>query len=159
MKTLMTYYSYSGHTDKVAKVFEGILKKKGEVDVQRLKAKDEITTFIGQCRAARFHNRAELEGSVKFDAAPYDAVLIACPVWAFAPTPAMNTFLDKLSGANGKRAIVLLTSGSGLGVGACFSNIRKILESKGVSRVDEINIPDRKQGDENFIISSLEKVL
>jgi len=159
MKTLITYYSYSGNTDRVAKIFEGILRKKGEVDIQRLKAKDEITTFIGQCMAARFHKRAQLEDGVKFDAGAYDLVLIGSPVWAFAPTPAMNTFLDKLSGTEGKRVIVLLTSGSGAGVGACFNNIRKALEAKGVSRIDEINIPDKEQGNENFITSSMEKVL
>lgn len=155
MKTLITYYSYSGNTD----IFLDVLKSKGEVYTQRLAVKDEITTFMGQCRAARMHKRAVLDGQTVFDAKAYDLILVACPVWAFAPTPAMNTFLDNLSGAGGKRAIVLLTSGSGLGVGACFRNIRKTLELKGLSRIDEINIPDRKQKDTDFIKAALEKIL
>lgn len=159
MRSLVTYYSFSGNTDKVAKIFTEVLKKMGDVAVQRLKPNNEITSFLGQCKAARFHERAELGGSVIWDAAPYDLVLIGCPVWAFAPTPAMNTFLDRISGLSGKRAIVFLTSGSGAGVGHCFKNIRNTLESKGVSRIDEINIPDRKQGDESFITASLKKLL
>lgn len=159
MKSLVTYYSFSGNTDRVAKTFADILKKSGDVDMRRLKPKEEISSFVAQCRAARSHKRAELEGGAVFDASPYDVLLIGCPVWAFAPTPAINTYLDNLSGLNGKRAIVLLTSGSGLGVKHCFKQIRSVLENKGAARIDEINIPDRKQGDEDFIRECLEKIL
>ena len=159
MKSLVTYYSFSGNTDRVAKIFADVMKKNGDVDMRRLKPKDEISSFVAQCRAARSHKRAELEGGAVFDASPYDILLIGCPVWAFAPTPAMNAYLDGLSGLNGKRAIVLLTSGSGLGVKHCFKHIRSVLENKGAARIDEINIPDRKQDDEDFIRESLEKIL
>lgn len=159
MKTLITYYSYSGITDKVAKAYADILRKKNEVTIQRLKPKEEITTFIGQCRAAFARKRAELQGSIIFDIKNYDLILIGSPVWAFAPTPAINTYLDNLSGLEGKRAVILLTSGSGAGVKKCFKNIRTVLESKGASRIDGINIPNAKMKDENFIVSSLEKIL
>ena len=159
MKSLVTYYSFSGNTDRVAKTFADILKNKGEIDIRRLKPKDEITSFLGQCRAARSHKRAELEAGAIFDISPYDIALIGCPVWAFAPVPAMNAYLDAISGLNGKRVIVLLTSGSGLGVKHCFKHIRSVLENKGAARIDEINIPDSKQTDEAFIKESLEKIL
>jgi flavodoxin len=159
MKTLITYYSFSGNTDKVVKIFSDVLRKRGEVSVQRLEPKDKITSFIAQCRAAFMRKRAELSGSVIYDAGPYDLVLFGSPVWAFAPTPAMNTYLDNVSGLKGKRAVILLTSGSGAGVKKCFNNIRSVLEAKGVISVSEINIPDRRQGDENFMISLLEKML
>jgi len=159
LKTLITYYSFSGNTDKVANIFAGILKKKGEAVLQRLKPADEIEKFALQCKAALMGKRAALEGDIQFDLGQYDLLLIGSPVWAFAPTPSINTYLDKLSGLNGKRAIILLTSGSGAGVGRCFKNIRKALESKGASRVDEVNVPDRKLKDMAFIASSLEKVL
>lgn len=151
MRSMLVYYSFSGNTEHVAKIFAGELKKKGEVDIQRLFPQDEIKDFLGQCRAARAYKRADLGSKVDYDASPYDLIVIGSPVWAFAPVPAINTFLDGLSGLNGKRVIVLLTSGSGLGVGHCFKNIRRILENKGASTIDEINIPDRRQGDEAFI--------
>lgn len=159
MKTLITYYSYSGNTNKMVGIFAGILRQKGEVDMQRLRPKDEITSFLGQCMAARAGKETDLQDGVIFDASPYDLILLGCPVWALAPTPAMNTYLDKISGLGGKKVIVLLTSGSGLGVKRCFQNIRKILEEKGASRIDEINIPNRKQSDNDFVVSSLRKVL
>lgn len=159
MKSLITYYSFSGNTDRIARIFEDILKTRGEVDVQRLKPRNEITAFLGQCKAARMHERAELEGNVRLDASSCDMILIGSPVWAFAPAPAVNTFLDGVSGLGGKKVIVLLTSGSGLGVNACFKYIRQILEAKGAGRVDEINIPDRKNHDNEFVKASLLKVI
>lgn len=159
MNILITYYSYSGITDKVANIYADILRKKGEVSVQRLRPKQEITTFIGQCRAAFAKKRADLRDGINFDMKNYDVLLLGLPIWAFAPTPAVNTYLDKLSGLEGKRVITFITSGSGSGVGKCFKNIRSVLESKGASRIDEINIPNRKMSDENFIKSLLEKLI
>jgi flavodoxin len=155
MKTLAVYYSYSGNTDRVVKLWADKLRAKGEVTVQRLKPKTEITSFGGQCKAAFTRQRAELEPGVSFDASPYDLVILGCPVWAFAPVPAMNTYLDKVNGLSGKSVAILVTSGSGLGVNKCFKNIRVVLEAKGASRIDEINIPDRKQGDAAFIAASI----
>ncbi len=48
MKALVTYYSYSGNTERIAKIFGKILEAKGEVHVQRLKPVDEIKSFLGQ---------------------------------------------------------------------------------------------------------------
>lgn len=159
MKTLIVYYSYSGITDKVIKIYEAELKKISEVTVGRLKPKEEVTTFIGQCRAAFLKKRAELQGNVPFDVKDYDLLIIGSPVWAFAPVPAVNTYLDKLSGLEGKKVIILLTSGSGAGVGNCFNTIKKVLESKNAAKVDTINIPNRTMHDENFIIGALKKLL
>ena len=158
MRSLLVYYSFSGNTDHVAKLFAGELKKKGEVDTQRLFPKNEIKDFLGQCRAARAYKRADLGGKADYDASPYDLIVLGSPVWAFAPVPAMNTYLDNISGLNGKRVIVLLTSGSGLGVKHCFKNIRRVLKNKGASTIDEINIPDRLQKNEGHIIDLFNSV-
>jgi len=158
MRSLLVYYSFSGNTDHAAKLFAGELKKKGEVDIQRLFPKDEVNDFLGQCRVARAHKRADLGGKVDYDVSPYDLVVIGSPVWAFATVPAINTFLDNVLGLEGKRVMVLLTSGSGLGVNHCFKNVRRVLENKGVSAIDEINIPDKVQKDESYIIDLFNSV-
>jgi flavodoxin len=159
MKTLITYYSFSGNTDRVVRIFADKLKTNGEVALQRLKPADEITGFAAQCRAAFMKKRAKLDAAINFDASPFDLVVLGCPVWAFSPVPAMNSYLDNLKGLNGKRVVVLLTSGSGVGVARCFKNIRDVLQGKGASSVDEINIPDRKQGDAGFIAEAVSKYL
>lgn len=159
MKTLITYYSFSGNTDRVARIYCDILKKKGEVVLQRLKPVDEIASFGAQCRAAFTRKRAELPKDVDYDASPFDTIVLGSPVWAFAPVPAMNSYLDKLNGLHGKRVIVLLTSGSGVGVKGCFKHMRGILTSKGASTIDEINIPDRRQSDSDFVASSISSLV
>lgn len=160
MKSLIIYYSYTGVTDKVAGIFADVLQKRGETAIQRLRPKAEIASFFGQCRAAFTRKRTELvEEDISFDVSRYDLILIGSPVWAFAPAPAINTYLDRMSGLNGKRTVILLTSGSGMGVKMCFKNIRKVLESKGASSIDEINIPNSKMGKPDFIASCLEKTL
>ena len=158
MKTLITYYSYSGITEEVIGIFKEVLEKKSELKVQRLKPKNEIASFLGQCMAARSKKRCEIEGAL-FDASSYDTIIIGSPVWAFAPVPAINTYLDKVTGLNNKKLIILLTSGSGMGVKGCFKYISNILSSKGVSNISEINIPNAKMKDKSFIIASLEKTL
>jgi flavodoxin len=159
MKILVTYYSYSGNTDRIAKIFGRILEPKGEVHVQRLKPVKEVKGFLRQCLAARKSAKTILGEGIKFDTTSYDMILIGTPVWAFAPTPAVNTFLANLTGLKGRRAVIFLTSDSGAGVAACFKTIRKILEDKGASKIDEINIPDRKNKDSDFVVSSLQKIL
>jgi FMN-dependent NADH-azoreductase len=158
MKTLITYYSYSGITEKVIAIFKEVLEKKSELKIQRLRPKEEITSFLAQCMAARFKKRCQIEEAL-FDASSFDTVIIGLPVWAFAPTPAINTYLDKVTGLNNKKLIVLLASGSGAGVKNCFKYIGNILRAKGVSSISEINIPNARMEDAGFIRSSIEKVI
>ena len=159
MKTLVTYYSFSGNTDIVMKIFSAILGQEGEVITQRLKPKDEIKEFGAQCKAAFLKKRAQLEDGVRFDASPYDLIVLGSPVWAFAPVPAVNTFLDNVNGLTCKKAIVVITSGSGLGVKRCFRNIETVLRNKGITDVDFINIPDRKVRDTRFVEETLKRVI
>ena len=158
MKTLVTYYSYSGITAKVIDIFKEVLEKKSELKIQRLKPKEEITSFFKQCMAARFKKRCEIEEAL-FDAGSYDTIIIGLPVWAFAPAPAINTYLDKVLGLAGKRVITLITSGSGMGVSTCFRTLRNILQDKGVTDIKELNIPNAKMMEKDFIVSELEKTL
>ncbi|MFA5725422.1 MAG: hypothetical protein WC937_04120 [Candidatus Omnitrophota bacterium] len=158
MKTLLTYYSYSGITEKVVGMFKEVLEKRSELMVQRLKPKKEITSFFGQCIAARAKKECAIE-EVTLDAGGYDTIIIGSPVWAFAPAPAINTYLAKVTGLSDKKVIVLLTSGSGMGVKMCFKYINNILGAKGASNISEINIPNSRMNDKDFIISSLEKII
>lgn len=159
MRSLVVYYSYSGHAEKIARHLADALAGRGTVTVERLLPVREVTTFLGQCRAAFARERAPLREGCTYDASPFDLVVIGCPVWAFAPVPAVNTWLDKVNGLSGKRAIVFLTSGSGAGVTKCFRDIRTVLESKGIAHIAELNVPDRKSGDAAFIDVGIEKAI
>lgn len=159
MRSLITYYSYSGNTEKVADILAGLLRKKSDVTIQRLKPKAEITSFLGQCRAAFSGKRADLQEGIEYDASPYDLILIGCPVWAFAPTPAVNTYLDNISGVNGKRAIIFVTYGSGAGVKRCVERMKTVLRDNGAYEISELAVQQLKTDDAGFIGSLLNKAL
>ncbi|MFA5096437.1 MAG: NAD(P)H-dependent oxidoreductase [Candidatus Omnitrophota bacterium] len=158
MRTLVTYYSYSGNTEKVVNIFKEVLEKRGELEIQRIRPKKEITSFLGQCVAARSGKRCEIE-DLPLDVSGYDTVIIGSPVWAFAPAPAVSAYLDKVTGLSNKKTVILLTSGSGAGVKACFKRIHDLLSSKGASGVSEVNIPNARMKEQGFIVASLEKAL
>ena len=164
MKSLVVYYSYSGNTEKVAKILVDFLKDKDfMVDTLRLKPKNERGSFFLQCLEALRGKRAVLSGDLNFDLAGYDLVCIGSPVWAFSPTPAVNTYLDKLLNAAGKDAIVFTTYGSGAGVEKCINNVKNRLKKKGIREVYNLNIQQANVDDRDFIIGAmkdkLEKVL
>ena len=159
MRSLITYYSYSGNTEKVANLLAKTLREKGDVTIQRLKPKEEIASFLGQCRAAFTGKRAELQDGTEYDASPYDLILIGCPVWAFAPTPAVNTYLDGISGVNGKRAVIFVTYGSGAGVKRCVERIKTVLKDNGAYDIGELAVQQLKADDAGFVGSLFKKAL
>ena len=153
MKSLIVYYSYSGNTEKVAKILVDFLKDKDfMVDTLRLKPKNERGSFFLQCLEALRGKRAVLSGDLNFDLAGYDLVCIGSPVWAFSPTPAVNTYLDKLLQADGRDAIIFTTYGSGAGVIKCINSIKKRLKKKGIREIYNFNIQQAKVNDRDFIV-------
>jgi len=154
MKSLIVYYSYTGNTEQVAYRLVEMLKSRGEVVIRKLEPLDEARNFFMQCLQAASGRKAELRSVVKrvsFNISEYDLICIGTPVWAFAPTPAINAYLDRLTGAEGKKAVVFTTFGSGTGVGRCVNTITKRLANKGVTSVKKLNIQQDKVKDAAFI--------
>lgn len=151
MKSLVVYYSFTGNTNKVAQNISMALKTRGEVVTQKLTPIKETKNFLAQCFQALTGKRPELIGKVNFDVSKYDVICIGTPVWAFAPTPAMNTFLDKLTGAIGKKAVLFTTFGSGAGVKRCVDKMKQTLSQKGVSDIKELNVQMDKVKDSVYV--------
>lgn len=123
MKSAIIYYSYSGNTRKVAEILAESLSKSGQVQQIELLAPGESTSFLTQCRRAFYHLKAKIN-PVEIDLSGYDLVCLGSPVWAFAPAPAMNTYLDLCTGLEGKKVILFTTYGSGIGNQRCLRYIQ-----------------------------------
>ena len=158
MKSLVIYYSYSGNTEKVAKILKDILSQKGEAEMRQLKPLDESDNFFYQCVRA-FKGRRALLSDENFNLSEYDLICIGTPVWAFAPTPAINTFLDKCSSLNNKTAVCFMTYGSGTGVKRCVNNIMERLKQKGADKIFNFGIQQSKVFDKAYIESIIEETL
>ena len=158
MQGIIIYYSYSGNTKKVASVLAEILSQKGEVEIIELKGLDESDKFFSQAFRAFRHKRAELE-PVNLDLTKYDLVCLGTPVWAFGPAPAMNTYLDKCFGLEGKEIILFTTYGSGAGRGRCLDYMQSILTPKGAKNFKRFSIQQFRVNDKDFALSKIKEIL
>jgi flavodoxin len=139
MKSIIVCYSYSGNTRKTAGLLKEYLLEKGEVETIELKDLNETGKFFTQAAQAFKHVRANIPG-VNFNLSGYDLVCFGSPVWAFGPAPAMNTYLDKCFGLEGKDAILFTTYGSGAGNQRCLKYMQAILAKKGVKTFKKFSL-------------------
>lgn len=158
MKSVIIYYSYSGNTKKVADVLGNYLKQKGGVDIIELNALDESDKFLGQAKRAFLRKRAQIK-PVNIALSGYDLICFGTPVWAFGPTPAMNTYLDKCSGAEGKNVVLFTTYGSGVGNQCCLDYMQNVLVKKGAKSFKQFSIQQGKLRDEQFVLSKIKEVV
>lgn len=157
MRSAIIYYSYSGNTKLVAETLSLCLSAKGEVRMIDLQAQDESRTFFGQCKRAFWHVRAKLKPA-KYDLSGYDILCFGTPVWAFAPAPAMNAYLDHCSGVGGKKIILFTTYGSGTGNQRCLNFMQGMLAKKGAKDFSRFSIQQGKVKDKEFVLSEIKKI-
>ena len=81
------------------------------------------------------------------------------PVWAFGPAPAMNTYLDRCSGLEGKTVVLFTTYGSGTGNGRCLDYMQNILTGKGVKAFKRFSIQQGKVSDRQHVLSIIKTAL
>ena len=150
MKAIIIYYSYSGNTKKIADILAEQIKRDGEVKVSRLEAQDESTSFFKQALRALFHKKAKIT-CLDFDLSSYDLICLGSPVWAFAPAPAMNTYLEECLGLEGKTVVLFTTYGSGTGLKRCLNYMQEILSKKGVRDFRKFSIQQFKVNNKEFV--------
>ena len=160
MRALIVYYSLTGNTAKVAGYLEETLKeRKGTgVESRRLEVLDEARSFAGQAVRALLRRRAKIKETI-FDVTGYDMICLGTPVWALAPAPAVNAYLSRCSGLEGKEAVIFATYGSGLGKERCLNRIEKILVKKGVKGVVRFAVAQSKITDGEKVTDFIKNVL
>lgn len=158
MKSAIIYYSYSGNTKRIAEVLSEHLKQKGEVEIIELKASDESGNFFSQAARAFFKKRAQIAGA-NFDLTKFDFICLGTPVWAFGPAPAMNTYLDKCLGLEGKEIVLFTTYGSGTGNQRCLNYMQDILSKKGAKNFKRFSIQQFKVSDKEFVLSKIKEIM
>lgn len=157
MKSIIIYYSFSGNTRKVALVLCEYLSQKGATELTELKDSNENGKFFSQAVKALRHTKTSIS-EVSFDLSGYDLICCGTPVWAFGPSPAMNTYLDKCFGAEGKEIILFTTYGSGTGNGRCLNYMQAILAQKGARSFKRFSIQQFKVKDKQFVLSEIKEV-
>ncbi len=91
-RTLVVFYSRTGHTRKVTEDLALLLG----ADVEELidkKARAGMSGYLGAGKDALGEKLTEL-GPLKFNPADYELVVIGTPVWSWNMTPAVRTYLS-----------------------------------------------------------------
>ena len=125
MKTVVVFYSWSGHTGKIAQA----RAKKESAQLYEIKDKNKpgtLKAYTAGCFAAMRMKRTPTL-PLTAPLAEYDRIIIMAPVWAGHPAPAINTVFDALPA--GKEVFVCMVSASGKS--GCRDKVQELVRSKG----------------------------
>jgi flavodoxin len=111
MKTLVVYYTRTGNTKFAAETIAAEIGADTE-EVVDMKNRQGRLAFLPNGRDAMQGKETEI-AQTKRTPNEYDLVIIAQPVWAGSPTPAIRTYLKK-NDLSGKK-VALFFSDVGLG--------------------------------------------
>lgn len=125
MKILVVYYSWKGHTGKVASA----LAQKLGADLVRIEAMDNpgMVTRLVKALLGWKAPIAPCKTSMK----DVDHLVVATPVWAARIPPYVRAYLEQVSDGAGKPFSVLAEMG-GSGAEGTIGIVRKLLEGKGM---------------------------
>jgi len=146
MKALVVYYSLTGKTKLVAEAIAQNLN----TDIRRvedLRKRSVLGRLSGVISAIR-NMKSEIKPA-DFDIHNYDLVFIGTPVWAFKPTPAINTFILKADFKN-KKVVLFITMG-GIGGKNTIKVMRNAIETKGGKIINSFAIRTGGVKDEQII--------
>ena len=128
MKILVAFYSWQGHTGKVAKA----LATRLGADLVQIEAESESGMF-GKAMGAVLGRSAPIR-PCKTDLSGVDFLVLASPVWARKVPAYVNRYISVLSNTSGKPFSLVAEMGKS-GAEKAIAHMRKRLEGKGMQFV------------------------
>lgn len=131
MKTLVTYFSHSGHTAALA---HQIALRLGAAEEPILKRDPGggALSFAGGILDAVLGRPAEV-ADAEHDPADFDLVVLGTPVWAAGPTPWATGYIDRHRGALPR--VALFCTSAGAGDGRALSRLEARLGREAAARL------------------------
>jgi flavodoxin len=122
MKTLISFYSRTGMTRKVAMALKDYLN----CDIEEIMDTKDRSGVIGYMRSGRdaFKKKETVLKDVLINPGDYDLVIIGTPNWASAITPAVRTYLNMFKGRF--KQVVFFCTMSGANSGKIFTEMENI---------------------------------
>jgi len=125
MVTRIVYFSWKGHTEKVATALANLL----DAELVRIEPLGEYHIGIAGMKAL-FGMKSAIKPT-KSDLAGTDTLVVASPVWAGKVPPYVNAYLASIENCSGKPFHVLVEMG-GQGDQSAIAVVRTALEKKGM---------------------------
>jgi flavodoxin len=141
MKTLVVYYSRSGHSKKVAEAISNAFK----CDIEELKDTKKRSGILGWIFAGRdgsMKNLTKLNDVTK-DIRVYDLIIIGGPIWAWNVCAPVRTFLTNY-GDQIKSAAFFCTQ-AGSGAENAFKSMEEVLGKQPIAK-QVVNDADMSSG-------------
>ncbi len=121
----IAYYSWKGHTQKVATA----LGERVNAELVRIEPLKGFNIAIGGMKA--FLSMKSSIKPCKTDLAGIDELIIVTPVWSHKVPPFVNMYCSSVSGGERKQFHVIAEMG-GMGAEGAIAVVRKHLEKKGM---------------------------
>lgn len=154
MKIGILVHSKTGNTYSVAEKLEERLLKEGHlVTLEKVIAENDKM----KAEEMKLLSRPDPEG--------YDALVFACPVWAFSLSTVMNCYLSQLPAQDSKTAACFVTQSfpfSWMGGKRAIKQTMQLCKTKGiqVKQTGIINWSNKKREDQiNDLVDKLSQVL
>lgn len=125
MKILVSYFSASGVTKKVAeKVANALNADIFEIMPKTQYSSEDLDYTNKNSRSTIEMNDKSFRPPIKetIDVSDYDTILIGFPVWWYTAPTIINTFIESCN-MDGKTAIAFCTSG-GTGIAGCENDLK-----------------------------------
>lgn len=137
-KTLVVYYSLSGHTKDIALQIAD--KTKADVyEIETIEIYSSPSVYMKSKKELSSKNYPELKQGSLPDIANYDTIFIGGPVWWYTMAPAVYSFLQKVD-FTGKRVVPFSTQGSN--AGTFFEDFAKMVENAQILAGEKFNNMD-----------------
>jgi flavodoxin len=149
MAIRVVYYSWTGHTEKVATALANRL----DAELVRVEPVNQ-GGYAGNAIKAFFGWKSPIKVT-KNDLAGVDRLIIASPVWGGKVPPFVNEYLASVSGGDGKPFHVIVEMGSRGDVTA-IAVVKKALEQKGMKFISSATTLE-KNVDNGSFIETIEK--
>lgn len=149
MTIRVVYYSWKGHTEKVATALAKIL----DAELVRIEAVSE-GGVAGKAMKAFFRMKSPVK-PVKTDITGVDTLVIASPVWGGKVPAYVNMYLDSVTGGKGKPFHVIVEMGN-RGDQSAIAVVRNALEKKGMKFVSSASTVE-KDVDSGLFMGTIEK--
>ena len=109
MKTIILYYSYTGHTKKIAE--KKALETGADIEeISEVKKLSKLKAYFSGSFRAMKQKKAQIH-PLKANLENYEKIIIMAPIWAGSPAPAFNNIIELLPA--GKKVELVMVSAGG----------------------------------------------
>lgn len=153
MKTIVIYYTYTGHTKYIAEM----IKKRLNCDILKISPEKEYSkdydSVVNEYQNNESTKETPILNKIDIDLSEYDKFIIGTPVWWYTIAPPIRTFL-KENNLKSKTIIPFATNAGWLG--RTFKEIESLCTDSKIEK--EMNIVFSEDYTRNDLVTNIKEI-